>query len=387
MAIKNLRRKYMAKILEKDALTFDDVLLVPQYSEITPDMADVSTKLTNTFKMNVPFLSAAMDTVSEHKLVTALALAGGLGVIHKNMSIADQAKEVEMVKNYEFDNEKYKRALVDKKGRLCVGAAIGVTADMMNRVHALMDAGVDVFVLDSAHGDSKNIINAIKNLRLEYPNMELIAGNVATYEGALDLMKAGASAVKVGMGPGSICTTRIIAGIGVPQLQAVMDCARASKEMNVPIIADGGIKYSGDVVKALAAGANTVMLGGLFATCEEAPGDIYESNGKKYRTYRGMGSIEAMAKGSTDRYFQTGHKKFVAEGVQGIVEVKTTVEELVFQLVGGLKAGMGYCGSKDIPTLQEKGTFIKITNNALLESHPHDISIDKGEPNYSVKLK
>lgn len=377
----------MAKILEKDALTFDDVLLVPQYSEITPDMADVSTKLTNTFKMNVPFLSAAMDTVSEHKLVTALALAGGLGVIHKNMSIADQAKEVEMVKNYEFDNEKYKRALIDKKGRLCAGAAIGVTADMMNRVHALMDAGVDVFVLDSAHGDSKNIINAIKNLRLEYPNMELIAGNVATYEGALDLMKAGASAVKVGMGPGSICTTRIIAGIGVPQLQAVMDCARASKEMNVPIIADGGIKYSGDVVKALAAGANTVMLGGLFATCEEAPGDIYESNGKKYRTYRGMGSIEAMAKGSTDRYFQTGHKKFVAEGVQGIVEVKTTVEELVFQLVGGLKAGMGYCGSKDIPTLQEKGTFIKITNNALLESHPHDISIDKGEPNYSVKLK
>ncbi len=377
----------MAKILEKDALTFDDVLLVPQYSEITPDMADVSTKLTNTFKMNVPFLSAAMDTVSEHKLVTALALAGGLGVIHKNMSIADQAKEVEMVKNYEFDNEKYKRALIDKKGRLCVGAAIGVTADMMDRVHALMDAGVDVFVLDSAYGDSKNIINAIKNLRLEYPSMELIAGNVATYEGALDLMKAGASAVKVGMGPGSICTTRIIAGIGVPQLQAVMDCARASKEMNVPIIADGGIKYSGDVVKALAAGANTVMLGGLFATCEEAPGDIYESNGKKYRTYRGMGSIEAMAKGSTDRYFQTGHKKFVAEGVQGIVEVKTTVEELVFQLIGGLKAGMGYCGSKDIPTLQEKGTFIKITNNALLESHPHDISIDKGEPNYSVKLK
>lgn len=377
----------MAKILEKDALTFDDVLLVPQYSEITPDMADVSTKLTNTFKMNVPFLSAAMDTVSEHKLVTALALAGGLGVIHKNMSIADQAKEVEMVKNYEFDNEKNKRVLIDKKGRLCVGAAIGVTADMMDRVHALMDAGVDVFVLDSAHGDSKNIINAIKNLRLEYPSMELIAGNVATYEGALDLMKAGASAVKVGMGPGSICTTRIIAGIGVPQLQAVMDCARASKEMNVPIIADGGIKYSGDVVKALAAGANTVMLGGLFATCEEAPGDIYESNGKKYRTYRGMGSIEAMAKGSTDRYFQTGHKKFVAEGVQGIVEVKTTVEELVFQLIGGLKAGMGYCGSRDIPTLQEKGTFIKITNNALLESHPHDISIDKGEPNYSVKLK
>lgn len=377
----------MAKILEKDALTFDDVLLVPQYSEITPDMADVSTKLTNTFKMNVPFLSAAMDTVSEHKLVTALALAGGLGVIHKNMSIADQVKEVEMVKNYEFDNEKNKRVLIDKKGRLCVGAAIGVTADMMDRVNALMDAGVDVFVLDSAHGDSKNIINAIKNLRLEYPSMELIAGNVATYEGALDLMKAGASAVKVGMGPGSICTTRIIAGIGVPQLQAVMDCARASKEMNVPIIADGGIKYSGDVVKALAAGANTVMLGGLFATCEEAPGDIYESNGKKYRTYRGMGSIEAMAKGSTDRYFQTGHKKFVAEGVQGIVEVKTTVEELVFQLVGGLKAGMGYCGSKDIPTLQEKGTFIKITNNALLESHPHDISIDKGEPNYSVKLK
>lgn len=377
----------MAKILEKDALTFDDVLLVPQYSEITPDMADVSTKLTNTFKMNVPFLSAAMDTVSEHKLVTALALAGGLGVIHKNMSIADQAKEVEMVKNYEFDNEKNKRVLIDKKGRLCVGAAIGVTADMMDRVHALMDAGVDVFVLDSAHGDSKNIINAIKNLRLEYPSMELIAGNVATYEGAMDLMKAGASAVKVGMGPGSICTTRIIAGIGVPQLQAVMDCARASKEMNVPIIADGGIKYSGDVVKALAAGANTVMLGGLFATCEEAPGDIYESNGKKYRTYRGMGSIEAMAKGSTDRYFQTGHKKFVAEGVQGIVEVKTTVEELVFQLIGGLKAGMGYCGSKDIPTLQEKGTFIKITNNALLESHPHDISIDKGEPNYSVKLK
>lgn len=377
----------MAKILKTEALTFDDVLLIPQYSEVTPDMAELGTNLTKTFRLNVPFLSAAMDTVTENKLASALALVGGLGIIHKNMTSEEQAREIRKVKGFRFNKQENPKALVDKWGTLCVGAAVGVTSDMMERVDKLINAGADVFVLDSAHGDSKNIINAVKELRAKYPEMELIAGNVATYEGAKHLMEAGASAVKVGMGPGSICTTRIIAGIGVPQLQAILECAKASKETGIPIIADGGIKYSGDVVKALAAGANTVMLGGLFATCEEAPGEIFQKDGKKVRIYRGMGSIEAMAKGSQDRYFQAGHKKLVAEGVQGIVAVQTTVSELVFQLCGGLKAGLGYCGAKDIPTLQSKAVFSRISHNSLLESHPHDISIDKGEPNYSVKLK
>lgn len=377
----------MAKILKTEALTFDDVLLIPQYSEVTPDMTELGTNLTKTFRLNVPFLSAAMDTVTENKLASALALVGGLGIIHKNMTSEEQAREIRKVKGFRFNKQENPKALVDKWGTLCVGAAVGVTSDMMERVDKLINAGADVFVLDSAHGDSKNIINAVKELRAKYPEMELIAGNVATYEGAKHLMEAGASAVKVGMGPGSICTTRIIAGIGVPQLQAIMECAKASKETGIPIIADGGIKYSGDVVKALAAGANTVMLGGLFATCEEAPGEIFQKDGKKVRIYRGMGSIEAMAKGSQDRYFQAGHKKLVAEGVQGIVAVQTTVSELVFQLCGGLKAGLGYCGAKDIPTLQSKAVFSRISHNSLLESHPHDISIDKGEPNYSVKLK
>lgn len=377
----------MAKILKTEALTFDDVLLIPQYSEVTPDMTELGTNLTKTFRLNVPFLSAAMDTVTENKLASALALVGGLGIIHKNMTSEEQAREIRKVKGFRFNKQENPKALVDKWGTLCVGAAVGVTSDMMERVDKLINAGADVFVLDSAHGDSKNIINAVKELRAKYPEMELIAGNVATYEGAKHLMEAGASAVKVGMGPGSICTTRIIAGIGVPQLQAILECAKASKETGIPIIADGGIKYSGDVVKALAAGANTVMLGGLFATCEEAPGEIFQKDGKKVRIYRGMGSIEAMAKGSQDRYFQAGHKKLVAEGVQGIVAVQTTVSELVFQLCGGLKAGLGYCGAKDIPTLQSKAVFSRISHNSLLESHPHDISIDKGEPNYSVKLK
>lgn len=376
----------MAKILKTEALTFDDVLLVPQYSEVAPDMANLETKLTNTFFLHVPFLSAAMDTVTEYRLASALAMVGGLGIIHKNMSIEEQAREIRKVKGVRFNKEENPNALVDKWDTLCVGAAVGVTSDLLERVEKLRSAGTDVFVLDSAHGDSKNILQAVKDLRSKYPEMELIAGNVATYEGAKDLMEAGASSVKVGMGPGSICTTRIIAGIGVPQLQAVMECARASKELNVPIIADGGIKYSGDVVKALAAGADSVMLGGLFATCEEAPGDIFQKDGKKVRIYRGMGSVEAMSKGSQDRYFQAGHKKLVAEGVQGVVAVQTTVAELIFQLCGGLRAGFGYCGAKDIETLQKKATFMRISHNSLLESHPHDISIDKGEPNYSVKL-
>lgn len=377
----------MAKILEGEALTFDDVLLVPRYSEVTPDLAECSTKLTKTFRLNVPFLSAAMDTVTENRLASALALVGGLGIVHKNMSAEAQATEIRKVKGVRFEKSSYPKALVDRWGTLCAGAAVGATGDLMERVAKLVGAGADVLVLDSAHGDSKNVIAAAKEVRAKYPDLELVAGNVATYEGAKDLIKAGAGAVKVGMGPGSICTTRIIAGIGVPQLQAVMDVAKAGKQYGVPVIADGGIKYSGDVVKALAAGADSVMLGGLFATCEEAPGEVFEKGGKKVRIYRGMGSVEAMAKGSQDRYFQSGQKKLVAEGVQGIVGVQTTVSELVFQLLGGLRAGMGYCGAKDIPALQEKAVFVKITHNALLESHPHDIAIDKGEPNYSVKLK
>lgn len=374
----------MAKLLPNEALTFDDVLLLPQYSEVTPNMVSVKTRLTKTIGLNVPLLSSAMDTVTEKETAIALSLEGGLGIIHKNMAISDQAEQVDAVKAHAFDPKEFPNAVTDGKGRLLAGAALGITKDLFERTKALIAAGVDVVVLDSAHGYSKNVILSLKALKAKYPSLPVICGNVATYEGCLALAKAGADAVKVGMGPGSICSTRIISGMGMPQWTAVVECAKASQETGVPIIADGGVKYSGDVTKALAAGADTVMIGSLFAETLESPGEKVTFEGKPYKAYRGMGSIEAMsgAHGSKDRYFQSGQKKLVAEGVSGYVPLKGHVSDVVFQLVGGLRSGMGYLGASTIPQLQEKAVFVRITSGGLFESHPHDIKMVKGEPNY-----
>lgn len=478
-----------------EGITFDDVLLLPRYSEVTPDMVTLKTKLTKRISLNIPLISAAMDTVTESAMAIALARAGGIGIIHKNMTIERQAEEVDKVKRSEngiisdpitvtsdktlahvekimekyhisgipvIDDEKhligiitnrdlkfetnkekqvkdvmtkdhlvvakkgtsieeaerilakekkeklplvdkdnklcglitikdiekikqYPNAAKDKLGRLLCGAGIGITKDMDLRVRALIEAGVDVLVLDSAHGDSKNVVLALKKLKKEYPDVDIIAGNVATYEGARDLMEAGADAVKVGMGPGSICTTRIISGMGVPQVTAIMEARRASLEYDCPIIADGGIKYSGDITKAIAAGANTCMMGAIFGGCEEAPGATEIYMGRTYKVYRGMGSIAAMeqAHGSADRYFQTGHQKLVPEGVEGRVPFRGYAADVIFELLGGLRSGMGYVGVSNIEELQEKGQFIKITSASLKESHPHDIDITKESPNYT----
>ena len=477
-----------------ESITFDDVLLVPQYSEVTPNMVDVSTTLTKTIKLNIPMMSAGMDTVTEHRMAIAMARQGGIGIIHKNMSIEAQADEVDKVKRSEngvitdpfylspdhtlqdaddlmgkyrisgvpitvgkklvgiltnrdlmFEEDfskkisesmtseglvtakegvtieeakkilakarveklpivddnfnlvglitikdiekqiKYPNSAKDDQGRLLCGAAVGITANMMQRVAALCEAHVDVVVVDSAHGHSLNVLNAVREIKKHYPDLQVIAGNVATAEGTRALIEAGVDAVKVGIGPGSICTTRIVAGIGVPQISAVMDCYAAAKEYGIPIIADGGIKFSGDLTKAIAAGANVCMMGSMFAGCDESPGDFEFYQGRKYKVYRGMGSIAAMENGSKDRYFQTDAKKLVPEGVEGRVAYKGTVEDEVFQLIGGLRSGMGYCGAKDIETLKETGKFVKISAASLKESHPHDIHITKEAPNYSVE--
>ena len=483
----------MSKLIG-ESITFDDVLLVPQYSEVTPNMVDISTYLTNKIRLNIPMMSAGMDTVTEYKMAIAMARQGGIGIIHKNMSIEEQADEVDKVKRSEngvitdpfylspdntlqdaddlmakyrisgvpitvgkklvgiltnrdlmFEEDfskkisesmtseglvtakdgvtleeakkilakarveklpivdddfnrvglitikdiekqiKYPNSAKDDQGRLLCGAAVGLTKDMMSRVEALYNAHVDVVVVDSAHGHSKNVMNAVRDIKSAFPDLQVIAGNVATAEGTVALIEAGVDAVKVGIGPGSICTTRIVAGIGVPQISAVMNCYEAAKEYNIPIIADGGIKYSGDLTKAIAAGANVCMMGSMFAGCDEAPGDFEFYQGRKYKAYRGMGSIAAMENGSKDRYFQSDAKKLVPEGVEGRVAYKGTVEDEVFQLIGGLRSGMGYCGAKDIETLKEKGKFVKITAASLKESHPHDIHITKEAPNYSVE--
>ncbi len=478
-----------------EGITFDDVLLLPRYSEVTPDMVSLKTRLTKRITINIPLLSAAMDTVTESQMAIALARAGGIGIIHKNMTIERQAEEVDKVKRSEngiisdpitvtsdktlsyvmklmskyhisgipvvddgnhligiitnrdlkFETDKnkqvadvmtkdnlisakkgttieeaeqilarvkkeklplvdkdnvlcglitikdiekikqYPNAAKDKLGRLLCGAGIGITKDMDLRVKALIQAGVDVLVLDSAHGDSKNVVKALKKLKKDYPEVDIIAGNVATYEGARDLMEAGADAVKVGMGPGSICTTRIISGMGVPQITAIMEASKASKEYDCPIIADGGIKYSGDITKALAAGADTCMMGAIFGGCEEAPGATELYMGRTYKVYRGMGSIAAMeqAHGSADRYFQTGHQKLVPEGVEGRVPYRGFASDVIFELLGGLRSGMGYVGVSTIEELKEKAQFIKITAASLKESHPHDIDITKESPNYT----
>ncbi|MBQ9209631.1 MAG: IMP dehydrogenase [Oscillospiraceae bacterium] len=480
----------------KEGLTFDDVLLIPDRSDVTPNMIDLKTRLAGDIYLNTPIMTSAMDTVTESQMAIAIAREGGIGIIHKNMSIEKQADEVDKVKrsengvivnpfsltadktvaeadklmgkyrisgvpivdekgklvgiltnrdlrflkNYDTriadvmtkdnivtapvgtdleaaqailmdhkieklpivdedgtlkglitikDIEKavqYPNSARDKKGRLLCGAALGITADVLDRAKALLDAQVDVLVLDSAHGHSKNIFTCIDKIKSTYPDAIVIAGNVATAQATEDLIKAGVDCVKVGIGPGSICTTRIVAGIGVPQITAVYDAACVAAKYDIPIIADGGIKYSGDIVKALAAGANCVMLGSLLAGCEEAPGETEIYQGRSFKVYRGMGSLGAMAKGSSDRYFQEGAKKLVPEGVEGRVPYKGSVSDTIFQLVGGIRAGMGYCGCENIPALHERAKFVRITGAGLKESHPHDIYITKEAPNYSVQV-
>ena len=478
-----------------EGITFDDVLLVPQYSEVTPNMIDLTTNLTKKIKLNIPMMSAAMDTVTKSKMAIAMARQGGIGIIHKNMSIEAQAEEVDKVKRSEngvitdpfylspehtlkdadelmakfrisgvpitegtklvgiitnrdlkFETDfskkikesmtskedglitakvgitldeakailakarkeklpivdddfnlrglitikdiekqiKYPLSAKDDQGRLLCGAGVGITGNMMERVEALVNAHVDVIVMDSAHGHSKNIIEAVKKVKAAYPDLQVIAGNIATGDAARALIEAGADAVKVGIGPGSICTTRIVAGIGVPQITAIMDCYAVAKEYGIPVIADGGIKYSGDITKALAAGGNVCMMGSMFAGCDEAPGTFELFQGRKYKVYRGMGSIAAMENGSKDRYFQEGAKKLVPEGVEGRVAYKGSLEDMIFQLVGGIRSGMGYNGCPTIPELQERAKFVKISAASLKESHPHDIHITKEAPNYSV---
>ena len=476
-----------------EGITFDDVLLVPAYSEVIPNQVDLSTYLTKSIRLNIPMMSAGMDTVTEHRMAIAMSRQGGIGIIHKNMSIQEQAEEVDKVKRSEngvitdpfylspdntleeannlmakfrisgvpitengklvgiitnrdlkFEEDfskkikesmtsenlitakegitleeakkilakarkeklpivddnfnlkglitikdiekqiKYPLSSKDSKGRLLCGAALGITANVLDRAQELVNAHVDVVVLDSAHGHSANVLNCVRMIKEKFPDLQVIAGNVATAEATKALIEAGADAVKVGIGPGSICTTRVVAGIGVPQITAVMDCYSVAKEYGIPIIADGGIKYSGDMTKAIAAGANVCMMGSMFAGCDESPGTFELYQGRKYKVYRGMGSIAAMENGSKDRYFQSDAKKLVPEGVEGRVAYKGSVEDTVFQLMGGLRSGMGYCGAKDIEYLKENGRFITISAASLKESHPHDIHITKEAPNYSV---
>lgn len=478
----------------KQGLTFDDVLLIPAHSDVLPRDVDVRTHLTQNVTLNIPVMSAGMDTVTEAEMAIAMAREGGIGVIHKNMSINEQAREVKLVKRSEHgiivdpiylapDNtlsdadelmnkyhisgvpitengklvgiitnrdmrfetdlsrpisdimtskglitapehttmEEAKRILQahrieklplvddnghlkglitirdiekmrkfpnsnkDSDGRLKVAAAIGVTSDVEDRVEALLDAKADVLVIDTAHGHSEGVLQTIRRLRKAFPHLELIAGNVATYDATKALIEAGVSAVKVGIGPGSICTTRVIAGIGVPQITAIYDCAKAAEGTGIPIIADGGIQYSGDIAKALGAGASCVMLGNLLAGTEEAPGEMIIYQGKNYKSYRGMGSLGAMQAGSKDRYFQQNAKKLVPEGIEGRIPYKGHVSDVLFQLIGGLRASMGYCGAKNIKAMNEDTQFIQITGAGLRESHPHDVSITKEAPNYSVK--
>lgn len=483
----------MEKFL-KEGLTFDDVLLIPAKSEVLPKDTDTSTMLTKKIKLNIPLLSAGMDTVTESKLAIAIAREGGIGIIHKNMSIDKQAMEVDKVKRSEHgvivdpfhlspnhvisdamelmeryrisgvpitdekgrlvgiltnrdlrfetdfskkisevmtkenlitapvgtnlsqaeqilkkhkieklplvDDNGYLKGLItikdiekairypysakDPGGRLLVGAAVGVTEDMLERTEALVSSKVDVIVIDTAHGHSKGVIEAVGKIKSRFPELQLIAGNVATADAVRELIEAGADAVKVGIGPGSICTTRVVTGVGVPQITAIYDCAREADKYDIPIIADGGIKYSGEIVKAIAAGASAVMLGSLFAGTEESPGEMEIYQGRSFKVYRGMGSLGAMACGSKDRYFQEDAKKLVPEGVEGRVPYKGPLAETIYQLVGGLRSGMGYCGTRTIKQLRENTQFMRITAAGLRESHPHDVSITKEAPNYSL---
>ncbi len=484
----------MSSRIVKEGLTFDDVLLIPQASDVVPSEVDLRTKLTDNICLNVPLLSAAMDTVTENRMAIAVAREGGIGVIHKNMTIEQQAEQVDKVKRSEHgvitdpfflepenlvkdaialmekyrisgvpvtkggklvgiltnrdlrfesnfeqpianvmtkdhlvtapvgtsleeakkilgkyrieklpivDEKGYLKGLItikdieksiqypnsarDKNGRLLVGAAVGTAANTLERVAALIEARADVITIDTAHGHSKGVLQKVSEIKAKFPNITLIAGNVATGAATKALIDAGADVVKVGIGPGSICTTRIVAGIGVPQLTAIMDCAEAADKMGKRIIADGGIKYSGDIVKALAAGGSAVMIGSLFAGTLESPGEVELYQGRSFKVYRGMGSLPAMAAGSKDRYFQENSKKFVPEGVEGRVPYRGSVAEIIYQMKGGLRSGMGYCGKHNIEELRTSSEFIRITNAGLIESHPHDISISKEAPNYSPR--
>lgn len=374
------------KIIQ-EAYTFDDLLLVPAKSKVVPAEVVLKTQLTPKIKLNIPILSAAMDTVTEEAMATMLAKLGGLGFIHKNMTAEEQAMMVRRVKDAVIE-EPFTDASVDSEGRLLVGAAVGVSASTLERVSALVEAGVDIVAVDSAHGHSKGVIDTVKRIRDQYPDLDLVGGNIVTAQGATDLIYAGATVVKVGVGPGSICTTRVVSGVGVPQLTAVNDVYQVAKQYGVGVIADGGIKLSGDIVKALAAGADVVMLGGLLAGTEETPGDILEVYGQKVKSYVGMGSLSAMQRGSSDRYFQGGVselKKLVPEGIEATVPYKGSIREVVHQMMGGLRSGMGYCGCETIRELKENAKFVKITGAGLQESHPHDVDNVKEAPNYSGK--
>ena len=371
----------------KKGITFDDVLLIPAESHVLPNEVDLSVQLAKNLKLNLPFISAGMDTVTESSMAIAMALQGGLGVVHKNMSIQAQAGEVANVKGVALTGN-FTKAAVDDQNRLLVAAAVGVTSDTFERAEALFEAGADAIVIDTAHGHSAGVLRKIKEIRAHYPDQTLIAGNVATGDATRALFEAGVDVVKVGIGPGSICTTRVVAGVGVPQITAIYDAATAAKEYGKPIIADGGIKYSGDIVKAIAAGGNAVMLGSMFSGTTEAPGEVFEDHGKKYKAYRGMGSVGAMAQshGSSDRYFQGGvneANKLVPEGIEARVVYKGDVADIIFQMVGGLRSGMGYCGAADIQSLIDNAQFVQISNAGLRESHPHDVQITKDAPNYS----
>lgn len=370
----------------KEGLTFDDVLLIPAESHVLPNEVDLQTELAPNLKLKIPLISAGMDTVTEGAMAIAIALQGGLGVIHKNMSISAQAGEVANVKNVVVPSN-IAKAAVDDQNRLLVAAAIGVTSDTFERAEALLEKGADAIVIDTAHGHSAGVLRKIKEIRTHFPNVTLIAGNIATGDAARALFDAGVDIVKVGIGPGSICTTRVVAGVGVPQITAIYDAATAAREYHKPIIADGGMQYSGDIVKALGAGGNAVMLGSMLSGTTEAPGEIFESDGQKFKTYRGMGSVGAMAQahGSSDRYFQGGvneANKLVPEGVEARVAYKGDVSDIVFQIIGGLRSGMGYVGAATIEELRENAQFVKITNAGLRESHPHDVQITKKAPNY-----
>jgi IMP dehydrogenase len=368
-----------------EALTFDDVLLVPAYSEILPNEVSLETRLTKNITLNIPVLSAAMDTVTGEKMAVAMALEGGMGIVHKNMRIEEQAETIRKVKSYEWDKTLFPNAVVDNFDRLRVGAAVGIGSDLDERVFALEEAGVDVITLDSAHGHSVRVLENLERLKANFPGLEIIAGNIVTARAALDLVKAGADAVKIGVGPGAICTTRVVAGVGVPQITAIIQIYEVLKNTDIGIIADGGIKQSGDIAKAIGAGAHSVMIGGLLAGTDESLGRLVEVDGKKYKIYEGMGSMAAMKRGSKDRYFQENKtaRKLVPEGIEAMTPYRGKLADVLFQLMGGLRAGMGYCGAKDIEALRANAQFVKISRAGLVESHPHDVLMIKNAPNYS----
>lgn len=384
--IRNNGGKTMNGKLLKEAYTFDDLLLVPAKSEVVPKDVSLKSRLTDKIELNVPIISAAMDTVTEDEMAATMARLGGLGFIHKNMTIDAQVKMVETVKNMEV-NESDSEATLDVNGKLIVGAAVGVGEDSMKRVDALVLAQVDIITVDSAHGHSKGVIETVKQIRAKYPNLDIVGGNVVTAQGATDLIYAGANVIKVGVGPGSICTTRVVSGVGVPQLTAVNDVYEIAKQYNVGVIADGGIKLSGDIAKAIGAGADCVMLGGLLAGTTESPGEIIEVYGKRVKNYVGMGSLTAMQRGSSDRYFQGGVnelKKLVPEGIEATVPYKGSIRDVMYQMSGGLRSGMGYCGCETIEAMKTKAQFMKITGAGLKESHPHDVDNVKSAPNYNL---